>query len=376
MNQKTGARIAYIDWLRGFACLLMFQTHCYDSWLDAYIHQGEFFRWSQLVGSLPAPLFLFLAGISVALVTDKRRTQGLAESEIFRKTMLRGLELFLLALLFRLQEFLLGVFHAPWTDLLRVDILNVIAISILLMGLVCRLAAVGETRSFERLRVHTMLAAAAGALLVVIATTPLWTTWQPHWKAWWLESYINGVHTYGVPQSWLFPIFPWSAFALVGLATGLMLVSQWARDNQLAAVACAGMAGMVLIATGLLIDWLPIHIYAVQDFWRTSPSFFMVRAGILMILLFLSYAWCHWGWGQRGFSPLVEMGKCSLLVYWIHVQFVYGGLSILPKHQQSIPTATLGLAIIFVAMSALATVRNRFPSRSVDLTALFRRSAA
>src|SRR5579863_6739562 len=27
-------RIGYIDWMRGLACLLMFQTHCYDSWLS------------------------------------------------------------------------------------------------------------------------------------------------------------------------------------------------------------------------------------------------------------------------------------------------------------------------------------------------------
>ena len=33
----------------------------------------HFFMWSQLGGTLPAPLFLFLAGISLALVTDKLR---------------------------------------------------------------------------------------------------------------------------------------------------------------------------------------------------------------------------------------------------------------------------------------------------------------
>ena len=28
-----------------------------------------------------------------------------------------------------------------------------------------------------------------------------------------------------------------------------------------------------------------------------------------------SYAWCRWGWGQRGLRPLVELGQASLLVY-------------------------------------------------------------
>src|SRR5581483_4380667 len=57
-------RLAYIDWMRGLACVLMFQTHCYDSWLGESARHSKFFMWSQLGGTLPAPLFLFLAGIS------------------------------------------------------------------------------------------------------------------------------------------------------------------------------------------------------------------------------------------------------------------------------------------------------------------------
>ena len=64
MAEKTTKRIAYIDWLRGFACLVMFQTHCYDSWLGGAARDGGFIKLSQLGGTLPAPLFLFLAGIA------------------------------------------------------------------------------------------------------------------------------------------------------------------------------------------------------------------------------------------------------------------------------------------------------------------------
>src|SRR5208337_4135494 len=59
--------------MRGLACLLMFQTHCYDSWLRPDQRDTPFFRLSQLGGTLPAPLFIFLAGISVALVTGRLR---------------------------------------------------------------------------------------------------------------------------------------------------------------------------------------------------------------------------------------------------------------------------------------------------------------
>ncbi len=57
--------------MRGLSCLLMFQTHCYDAWLGGDARNTRFLKGSQLLGTLPAPLFLFLAGLSFALVTDK-----------------------------------------------------------------------------------------------------------------------------------------------------------------------------------------------------------------------------------------------------------------------------------------------------------------
>ena len=86
-------RLAYIDWMRGLACVLMFQTHCYDSWLSPEARKTTFFMWSQLGGTLPAPLFLFLAGISFALVTDKLRQKGVPPNAIARTTIRRGAEI-------------------------------------------------------------------------------------------------------------------------------------------------------------------------------------------------------------------------------------------------------------------------------------------
>ena len=375
MAEKTTKRIAYIDWLRGFACLMMFQTHCYDSWLGGASREGQFIKWSQLGGTLPAPLFLFLAGVSVALVTDKLRQKGLAANEIARTTIRRGGEIFLLALLFRLQEFLLGLPRAPWTDLLRVDILNAIGMSLMMMGLACRIAAAGGTRDVQRLRRTSIVTAVAASAAIAAVTPQLWTTWEPHWRAWWLESYINGVHIFGKPQPWLFPVFPWSAFAFAGLAVGFLLLSAWSRRNEAAAVGLAGAGGVALVALGIWLDARPVQLYAVYDFWHTSPNFFMIRVGIVMLILFASYVWCRWGAGEWGFSPLIEMGKCSLLVYWVHIEFVYGGLSILPRRGVGVATATLGLLAIFTAMTLLAVARNRLQGRGPQILAFFRRTA-
>src|ERR1700748_330241 len=116
VEHKAGSRLAYIDWMRGGACLLMFQTHCYNSWLSPADRKSTLYAYSQLGGTLPAPLFIFLAGLSFALVTEKLREKGIARNAIAKTTIRRGAEIYALGLLFRLQEFVLGFPIAPWAD--------------------------------------------------------------------------------------------------------------------------------------------------------------------------------------------------------------------------------------------------------------------
>ena len=367
-------RLAYIDWMRGLACVLMFQTHCYGSWLTPEARKTEFFRWSQAAGTLPAPLFIFLAGVSSAMVTQRLREKGAARNAIARTTILRGAEIYGLGLLFRGQEFILGYPKSPWTDLLRVDVLNILGLSMMLMAVLCwatdvSVGAVGPRFSASQSRSSTLtvtiIAALIAAAAVAVATPWLWTTLRPRWLPWPLESYINGVHVYGQPQPWLFPIFPWVAFALVGLALGFLLFSDFARKKEAWFFAAVGGAGVIACGLSLSLDAAPLRLYSAEiyDYWHTSPEFFLMRCGVLLGLLFLVYAWCRWGWAQRGFSPIIQLGNTSLLVYWVHIEFVYGRFSILPKARCSILKATAGLLLIFLAMVALSVLRTRWKKR-------------
>jgi len=352
---KGMKRLTYIDWARGLACLLMFQTHCYDSWLNAEPRQSELFHWSQLLGTFPAPLFLFLAGISMALTTDRLRSKGLTASQVARKTVLRGAQIFALGLLFRGQEFLLGYPHAPWTDLLRVDILNTMGIGMMLMGALCRATPT---------RAAGILGAGAAALVIALLTPPLWTTWRGALAGlpWWLESYINGVHTLGEPQPWLFPIFPWAAFGFAGLATGFLLTAEPALRSEERTLLLLGAGGLTLAAAAWALDSFSPTLYAVYDFWHTSPNFFLIRLGLICVIFSGCYAWCQWGWGpprRTGFSPVVQLGTSSLVVYWVHIEFVYGRFSILPKQGATAALATAGLFAIFIMMLGLTLAMAR-----------------
>ena len=371
--------------MRGLACVLMFQTHCYDAWLGGDARNGQFLKNSQRLGTLPAPMFLFLAGISFAIVAGKLIRKNNSPGQVTWIMARHGAEIFAFGLLFRLQEYLIAWGWAPWSDLFRVDILNTIGLSMVLMALLCGLvlkfsadapapsrqaAKAGEGRT-------PLPALVLGSLAVVaifaLLTPPLYTTWRPTWLPWPVESYIDGCHNLGSPQPWLFPIFPWTGFAFAGLAAGFLLFSEWGREHTTQLLTAFAVAGSTSIGIAYLLDHSPVQLYSVYDYWHTSPNFFMMRVGMLLVLAFLSFAWCHWGFAVQGsglwsFSPLVQLGQTSLLVYWVHIEFVYGRFSILPKRALGIPTATRGLIEIFIAMLILSLVRTRIDWRAFALS--------
>jgi len=353
-------RLAYIDWMRGLACVVMFQAHCYDSWMSPQARQGALYGWSQFAATLPAPIFLFLCGVSFALVTERLREKGVERNAVARTTILRGAEVCGLGILFRVQEFVLGIHTAPWTDLLRVDVLNILGLAMMLMGALCWLTG-GAHRSVSRQRGIALGFLSAAA--VAIATPHLWTTYRPRFLYWAIESYIDGVHVFGQPQPWLFPLFPWAAFAFAGLAIGFLLFSDAAKGNSSGFFLLLGIAGASVALLSILFDHSPIYFSQNYDYWHTSPNFFLMRCGVLLLILSFSYAWCRWGLARRGFSPLIQLGKTSLLVYWVHIEFVYGGLSILSKRVNTALQATGGLLLITAGMLVLSILRTNWKSR-------------
>src|SRR5581483_5191064 len=281
-----------------------------------------------------------------------------------------------------------------WSDLFRVDILNNIGLSIMLMGGLCWIVLAtcgperpgsGETPSRSAVspggtgkgaRLYAKLALAAIAVATLISTlTPLlWTTWRPRFLPWQLETYINGVHNLGQPQPWLFPIFPWTAFAFAGLTFGFLLTGETVRKLGARWFLMMGAAGLGLIHLSKFFDSRTLQLYPVYDYWHTSPNFFLARVGFLLLFTLATYAWCRWGLGQWGFSPLIQLGTTSLLVYWVHIEFVYGRFSILPRQSQTIAGATRGLITIFLSMLALSLLRTKWKAGWGETAAWLRRS--
>lgn len=355
--EKITYRLPQFDWMRGLACLFMFERHCYDSWLLPSARGTAFYHWSELIASMAAPSFLFLAGLSTVLIVKKSSEDGQVSRKAGARIFRRGAEILGLALIFRIVDLGLWLPNPTtpnwWTDLMRVDVLNVIGISLMMVGALCWLIP-SQTRA-------AWAAALAGAAIVI--TTPLvWSVWRPSFLPWPLESYFDGVHNTGTPQAYLFPIFPWAGFTMAGVVAGYLLLSAWARRNDRSLIWIIAAAGAAVALLGRVLDHLPVQLYRYSDFWHSSPNYFMIRVGILLMILSLCYLRCRFGENGLKKSPLITLGQNSLMVYWVHIEFVYGRFCILKRQGMGILGASLGLIGIAVAMYLLALLYGRWES--------------
>jgi uncharacterized membrane protein len=333
------SRRAYLDWLRGVAVLIMIEAHTLDSWTrDADRVRGDY-KWSIVIGGFGAPIFLFLAGVALALAAASRRDRGMSEAEVSARARLRGWEIFGLAFLFRLQSAVLG--GGGIRSFLKVDILNVMGLSMLGAAFLWDLAR----RPVWRASVLVTAAVAVAMLTPLVRETAMFD-WLPDP----IEAYVKPIPAYSG-----FTLLPWAGFVLAGAAAGLWLDTARRPGDERRVMLWLALVGPALVLSGYALSLLP-PIYRHTSFWTSSPTFFLLRVGVLISGIPIAYAWTAL---VRGRSPIQELGVASLFVYWVHVEMVYGFLT-WPIHRRlTFEQAFVAFVAFAVVLYGLVKVKDR-----------------
>ena len=332
-------RRPYLDWLRGIAVLIMIEAHTLDSWTRVADKQSSAYQWAVLIAGYGAPIFLFLAGITLVLAAGGRLRKGFSLAEVTRAAVRRGAWILALAFLFRLQSFLISGGRFPQA-LLKVDILNVMGVSMLV-------AAIGWGAA-ATLRRRLLLFAAV--TVAVAMATPLIRSWSA------LSVLPDSLEAYLRPRPGLtnFTLFPWAAFFTAGCVAGAWLDARQPGDDG-RFMRWVGLAGIALAAGGYGASFLP-PIYPETSFWTSSPTFLFLRLGVLLILLAGAYQLGRvWRW-----EPLQEFGRASLFVYWVHVELVYGVISAPIHRRLPFPVAVAAFIAFTAAMFGLVRLKDAF----------------
>ena len=309
----ASTRRTYLDVLRGVAVLVMIEAHVIDSWTRAADRQSRAFGQSLILGGFGAPLFLFLAGVAVAMSAGSK-ARRLDAGSATRAVQKRGLQIFLLAFVFRLQSLVLS--QGPAWTLLKVDILNIMGLAIVAAATVW-----GAARTPARRLAAFALATAAFVWLAPAVRGNDALAALPDW----LEGYLRPI-----PGLTNFTFFPWTAFVMAGAFVGVLLDEARApeADRRLNLSLLAG--GLLLAFLAYQASFLP-PLDGRSRFWTTSASFFFLRLGLMLAALGVAYLWERRPSAGKRWSPLQMLGRSSLFIYWIHVELVYGLVS-LPLH--------------------------------------------
>jgi uncharacterized membrane protein len=341
---RPSGRLAYIDWLRGVAILIMIGAHTFDAWTLPAERLRPWYGRIVIIAGMAAPLFLFLAGVGLALAGAAHVRRGRTNRDASRLVQRRGWQIFGYAFLFRLQSFLLGGFAAP-ANLLKVDILNVMGPAI---------AVAGAVWGCARTRVGKAIGLALAAAAVSIATPILRGSS-------WLELLPDPIEWYFQPPKGrgTFTLLPWSAFVFAGAVLGTAIDGAAGRMRAIWFQAVVAASGVALFAGGVWAARQPM-VFPGAYFWTTSPAYVAVRAGLMLAMVPMAWLWTLRPWRDADRqSPLETFGAGSLFVYWVHVELVYGFTTRLLRRQLTLEQGVVAWLAMSLAMYLLLLGWNR-----------------
>jgi uncharacterized membrane protein len=249
----------------------------------------------------------------------------------------------MLAFLFRLQLWAFAYPQSPWTDLLKVDVLNCMGFSILLLSMMALFTTADRVR----------LCAALGAVIAGLAPFVSSIDWS------WMSPQLAA---YFVPSYAYFAFFPWAAFIAFGLSVGSLL--RLARPEQMNRVMQWGtLAGIALILGGQYFSTFPYSIYPKSEFWLDSPSLIVIKLGVVLLVMAFAYIWNEYA-VKNNWNWLRQFGTTSLLIYWVHIELVYGRWFGWWKERFTNTECVFAAVALILLMLALSLARTRWKTLS------------
>jgi hypothetical protein len=236
--------------------------------------------------------------------------------------------------------------HAPdrWTGLLRVDVLQCIGGS---LALVIAVAAVHG----RRFRARTYYALAA----VIAAFVAAWTrSWVPGPLPPSIAGYLgqwpaeSGKSIVG-----LFPLFPWSAYAFAGTALGLT----WARAPSERLTRHLLWLSLAALCVALATRESTVAMHAVLDRWAWLTQPVRVAQRVAWVVALGGVCAAARAYVPILVAPIETIGRASLLLYWLHLEFAFGAASSAFSRSLNYTPWAIGTVALVLAMWLVAQIR-------------------
>ena len=307
---KEKPRFKFIDYLRGGALLVMIEVHVINSMLISSIKSEPWFSTLIFINGLVAPAFLFISGFAFYISSDRKLDELRNYGKAFWRKIGRIVVIFLagysLHFPFR-SVFISGynLFSINWVPVVKVDILQCIAVGLLVM-FVFRLLIKDK-------KLYDLLLLISGVLIILVSPL-VWNTDFTNYLSLFFAAYFNTM------QGSLFPLFPWLGFMFLGATACNYYLMAREKNEEKKYIYIISVVGVFFVLFGNISRF--DLVYAIVGDIVPNPLFFILRLGYILILLVL--CWYYADIRKPGKSFVLDVSRESLLVYWLHLVLIYG----------------------------------------------------
>ncbi len=289
-------RFKFLDLLKAYAILMMIQGHTLHAVLEPVAKQTAFYQLIHMLRGLTAPCFLFASGCGLALSFCRKKE--LNWTMVLRRRITRILPIlavgyFLQLPRFSLMQVLTQLRQDEMIQLFRCDILQTIGFTIIIMQIVMLVL------HKEKLIISFSLSILP---LIILLTPELSNSVKS-------PNFLTQLVTPKFGSN--FPLFPFSAYFILGLVFGLMF-----HRFHFEVVA---VKTNILIALSAMLLFFVSFVVQHPDF-----SLFYFRSGLLLglVVLFLIGERIH----RNVVNFFAVLGQESFLIYLVHIVIVYGSV--------------------------------------------------
>lgn len=289
--------------------MVMIEVHVFNAFILPSLKDTAWFSVVNFINGLVAPSFLFISGFAFIISAQNKHDELHKFGSLFWKKIMRIGLIFLVGYSLHVPFFSLAkIFREAtpqlWVSFYNVDVLQNIGAGLLYI-LLSRAFIKSDKIFFRFLFV---------SCVVFVFISPF--IWDHDFARYFpvpLASYFSPV--YGS----FFPLFPWVGFLLAGAVCSILYLKAREANNEKNFIIKVSLLGLILAAAG--------HFYLSPIFPQTytsikpHPVFFLQRLGYVIILLGLCWYYISRVTIKKSF--VIETGKESLLIYWLHLQIIY-----------------------------------------------------
>ena len=344
MEEGSNAkRLVFMDLLRAYAVLMMVQGHTIEVFLKTEYRtlDNYFYNVWNFNRGLTAPLFLFSTGLVFNFLFTKYDAKYFANPRL-GKGIKRAVFLLCVSLVFRYPGLKFSKYSEltfdGWKQFLSVDILQLIAVALLIVLILNYIAGV-----LNKKYVPVFLVA---AFIVLFSSRFVFGITYSDWFPVVIAAFIN--HNTGSP----FPLFPWLFYVLCGAAFGTILHRYRSPGRLRKLIRYCLIGTSIIIPLSGVAEAILFYGFDISFLWVT-PALDIFRMGFVLIaaslFIYISLVWINIP------RVITWVGKNSLWVYLLHTIILYGstynqGLSAYYREKYDIPYSLYFAVLMLAAM--------------------------